>query len=284
MTHSSPADQPSEGPRRRPAAGNSFRAWRVRQDRKLEKEHAILDFLSTELVSNIEMMSELLRVSIRTANETVSRLEDLKLIRRERIMFERTPVHVLGITSRGQQRIADIQGRKPRDRTFLPRSVGISSIPHRLDLQRLRIALTAAGAEDWWPGVAYRVPNRGDVVPDAVCKCKGERLAIELERTIKSEARYAEVFGKHFTLIEAKKWGHVVYVCLTESDANRMRSLPSKIGSLFFDRTAGETFKREVEREQWVQHFTFLTREEAPEWFFDMVNSCDVSLDEGPCP
>lgn len=254
-----------------PATTDQYRSWLDRQARAFEKEAAILDFLSTEIVSNVDVLSEHLRLSLRTTNTTLSRLEALGMIRRERLSYERSPVYILGITSRGQNRIAELKDRKPRGRTFLPRYVGLSSLPHRFDLQRLRVALTAAGATDWMPGVVFRTPSKGEIVPDAVCKRGGFRLAIELERTLKTQARYEEIFAKHFRLVEGKNWDQIVYVCLTEADAQRMRGMPRKIGSLMLDEGKDKP-KREVERERWERLFSFVSRDQAPEFFRDPAN------------
>ena len=87
-------------------------------------------------------------------------------------------------------------------------------INHRLDTQRMRIRAAAAGWTGWTPERILRLTPGMKKIPDAISINKsGQRIAIEIERSCKTQKRYGELIVIYLQEIKAGKIDEVHYVC-----------------------------------------------------------------------
>lgn len=98
------------------------------------------------------------------------------------------------------------------------------TIQHYLDTQRARLAAEHAGWTAWIPGnrLAKNIKKR----PDAVATHpSGHRVAIEIERSIKTIKRYEAIFAAYLQMIKAGDYAMVHYVCPDATFAPRLSRL-----------------------------------------------------------
>ncbi|MEW6558944.1 MAG: hypothetical protein AB1412_01925 [Pseudomonadota bacterium] len=171
------------------------------------KEALVLDFLASgEVWSTAPLLAQLLALSLRRAYALIQRMERDNLLSVDRISSR---LALVGITPTGlaySQHPAAAQC--PR---FEPGRVSEAFIAHHIDTQRARLHAEAAGW-GWTPGKLLY--NAGLLkVPDALATSpNGERVAIEIERTIKTPLRYQQIIPAALRDIKAGRYDRVQYL------------------------------------------------------------------------
>lgn len=99
---------------------------------------------------------------------------------------------------------------------FEPAKLKPKTLEHRLINQRVRLALEGRGGTGWhngdrkefmaqYPGVRHR--------PDGVITlCSGAIVAVEIERSMKTRARYISIINSHLAASDAGHWHYAMYV------------------------------------------------------------------------
>lgn len=200
---------------------NSFEG---RQQRIAEKQRIILEFLLQEVWTTAQLISELLGYSspaaaYRTLNAMVR--ERLLLAHTLKLEFGR-PVTLWGLTSYG---LAMAQGKDDRGGVpFQPSRISMMQLNHRLDIQRLHVAAIRSGWQGWTDG--NRLPfGKGEKKPDAVAVTpSGRSVAVEVERTVKSDRRYYDIVVNYITIRQKFGWDGICYFCPTEAIRERVES------------------------------------------------------------
>ncbi len=201
-----------------------------RAKREQEKKDTILRLLRTEIYTRPMVLGELLGIGKRAIRNTIESLEKDGLVKRHSVrpMSDMESVVVVGITERGQSLAFDpANGEAPVDRYFDPKKYSLMQLQHHVDTQRLRIAAEGIGyVEEWLPGSMLGARKKGEKHPDVVVYASfGQRIAIEVERSIKSPKRYRSIFRYHLESLSSGKWHWVVWVSPTESISDRVRAL-----------------------------------------------------------
>jgi hypothetical protein len=192
--------------------------YEQRMARAGAKRKMLLDFLADETWTTQQIIERLLRCTRWTASRTLKAAERGKLIRVEKV----GRYMLYGITGAG---VAET------DKITMPEyefgHVREHLIEHTLETQRARIEAEALDWRDWTP--ARRINNRPDEgerrkalmksgvkLPDAiVTRPDGRKVAIEIERTVKSRRRYGGVIANHITAILQKRYDLVHYISPT---------------------------------------------------------------------
>jgi hypothetical protein len=207
----------------------------ARLARRDEKRRKILGFLRSEIWTVPEIAGMVAGVhDPRTIQSTLDGIErDQMIIREESILPNGRRVILVGISMTGQAHISHVLGKPLVDRAFERGRAGLAQVEHRCDLQRLRIQLAYAG----WSGWTYpdRVPvtektqhntHRADAIstmPDGVV------VGLEVERTVKTTARYRSILSHHVNALARKKYSRVIYTSPTEATARAVCSLMTRI-------------------------------------------------------
>lgn len=216
----------------------------ARSTRSVEKHAALMRFLSAEIWTTAEIIGELWGISSRQGvHKTLMQYEAEGDIRRHTLpVAGSSNVTLWGITNHGaamavegDSEAAYIEQFKSM-RYFDPSRLSLSRVPHHLDLQRTRLAMERAGWTGWTRGEALGFKR--ELRPDAVVtRPDGVRLAIEVERTIKTRKRYGVVIAGHLANIQQGSWQGVWYLC-----PDRVaRTLPRLFASIDVVRHAGRT-------------------------------------------
>ncbi len=173
------------------------------------KETLLLDFLASgEVWTTPPLIAQLLGLSLRRAFDQVQRMEREGLVVTEKIELGRG-VTLVGITSQGLAYSAHpVAAQTAR---FEPGRVSESFVHHHIDTQRARLQAEAAG---WTWEAGKLLYNKGFLkVPDGLATSpKGERVAVETERTIKTPLRYSQIIPQALKDIKAGRYDKVQYL------------------------------------------------------------------------
>jgi len=177
------------------------------QARAAAKEKLVVEFLASgEVYTSPAILGALLGLHPRRAHDLVQRLVRDGLLATERLGPK---LLLVGITPMGlaySEHPAAV--RCPR---FEPGRQSPQFIEHHLDTQRARLQAEALG----WTWEAGKVLyGRGwNKVPDALAiSPAGERLAIEIERTIKTGLRYSQIIPAALRDIKVGRYDRVQYL------------------------------------------------------------------------
>lgn len=176
--------------------------------RAVAKRQTLLHFLASgEVYTSIAVASRLMSVSQSSAQRSL-----VSLVRDGSLKFE--PHYILsrktfiyGITTHGLA-LCD----KYDVPYFQLGKTNSSYITHHLQTQQARLSAEASGWVDWHPGKILYGQNLPKV-PDAIATTPaGVRVAIEIERNIKTPKTYEEVIAGHLKSITKRLWSEVHYL------------------------------------------------------------------------
>jgi hypothetical protein len=172
------------------------------------KQQLVLDFLSSgEVWTTGPLLSQLLGLSARRAQALAARMERDSLLKAVKIEGFGKLQFAWGITPTGLAFSEHAAADCPRFES-LPSP---QFMAHHLDTQRCRLQAEACGWA-WEPGkLLYNKDFQK--VPDALATSPtGERVAIEIERTIKTPLRYQQVIPAALKDIKAGRYARVQYI------------------------------------------------------------------------
>lgn len=180
-----------------------------RMARAAEKQHALLQFLgSGEVFTTAQIAAQLWQIDRSSASAGLRGMEKRGLLVGETKDVRAQDVRIFGITPMG---IA-LAERFGNPFYQLGRTNGMQ-IEHRIAGQRMRLKAEAAGWTDWTPERVIRLTPGLKKVPDAAATSpSGLRIAIEIERSIKTPKRYAEIIVAYLLEIKAGRYAEVHYV------------------------------------------------------------------------
>jgi len=200
-----------------------------RAERHFEKRRRVLAFLRREIWTTAPVLRLLLDADGMVATQDVmSRLirslEREGLVVKEQILTK----NVVGITLAGQAAAAEIMDEEFVSRAYEKGRVSFATIPHREALHRAYILLAKAGWHSW------QFPDRSAPEEKAARKYRtdavatapsGERVALEIELSVKTRKRYADVIAGHLANVAAGDYSRVVYLTQFESHRKAVENL-----------------------------------------------------------
>jgi len=182
--------------------------YEERQARAQAKKDIILGFLASgEVYTSVVVASQVMAASPSAAERTLTSLVRDGALKFESHMVGSRKMHLYGITPHGLA----LMDRFDRPYFQLGRT-NSAYIPHHLETQRARLAAEEAGWTDWTPGKLLHSQGLKKI-PDAIATSPaGVRVAIEIERHIKTPKRYEEIISAHLQSISKKLWREVHYL------------------------------------------------------------------------
>lgn len=182
--------------------------YQERMARAQDKRQAILQFLASgELYTTRSITAKLLKTSEMSADRTLQALLRDGCLKIEVHLVNSRRMAVFGISSHGLALVDQVDGKE-----FELGKTNPSYISHHLQTQKARLQADEAGWTSWTPGkVLY---NQGLLkVPDALgTRPDGVKIALEIERHIKSKKRYESIISAHLQNISQKKFDEVHYL------------------------------------------------------------------------
>lgn len=198
---------------------NSFHE---RQGRADHKRRTLLRFLRDETWSSLANLAGVGGLSEPAMFKTLCQMERDGFLLRHKVSQLR--LSLWGITPKGLIFAWDENEPMETRPHFEPSKISIVTIHHYLDIQRARLAAERAGWAQWVPG--NRLPKDIKKRPDAVAAApSGHRVAVEIERSIKTIKRYEAIFSAYLQMIKSGDYTMVHYVCPDASFAPRLSRL-----------------------------------------------------------
>lgn len=182
-----------------------------RQQRATEKRVALLNFLASgEQWSTLSVLAELLKTSERNALRLLQKMTEEKLIKVDDRVMTRPPLKLYGISDHGVA-MADLDVKM---KAFALGRTNPGQVEHHLQSQLIRIRAEQAGWTNWVPGKTLYIENSNRLkkLPDSLAtRPDGRRVAIEIERFVKSRKRLGDILGLHLQQIVTGKYDLVYY-------------------------------------------------------------------------
>ncbi len=198
-----------------------------RQARRAFKRGRVLRYLRQEVWSTQELLQRVMGLRSRqAAHATLCQMERESLVRRHLIATPLRRLTLWGITAHGQAFAFDPQTERPLEAVFEPAKLGLQNLEHALMVQEVRLRLEGKGWHDWINGDRLPALDNGDKRPDAlVIDSDGRRVAIEVERTMKTLKRYRVVLLACLKAIRSGKYDRVMWVCPSQEMAERLKAV-----------------------------------------------------------
>jgi DNA-binding MarR family transcriptional regulator len=203
-----------------------------RTKRAEAKAQTVCEFLASgEIYSTPEIIAQLLGLDRSRAVACLKTLEKQGFLRSEQHYFEGRHQRIYGVTPQGLA-LADACDHP----YFEGGKTNQGWIPHRLACQRTRLKAAAEGWTGWTPERILRLDKSLKKIPDAVAtNPQGQMVALEVERNVKTQKRYADLLVIYLKSIKAGKFSEVHYIApagiekLLERTITNIKSV--KVGS-----------------------------------------------------
>jgi len=195
--------------------------------RAAEKRKKVLALLRDEIWTVTEVVAMLLGVKYAAAHALLKNMQrdDLIVSRSMFIKGSRGAKQVTlhGITPTGLAYAWDLNETTCQRQPWEPGKTNPLFVPHQIETQIARIRAEQNGWQNWTP--ARLLMNRGlPKLPDAEAKDTHEcRIAIEIEREIKTDRRLEAVVGAYISEMKInQRWTRVDYLCPDADFAARL--------------------------------------------------------------
>lgn len=231
-----------------------------RTARNEEKMRLVLRFLREETWTHIDVIQKLLGIKTRSPVHTFLRkLEAQNLIKSDflAVAYGRD-IQLWGITSNGLAHSFDEDEQYQERPTFSVKKVTQSTMQHKLDLQYVRVLCEQKGFLNWRDGSRLGLRKSGFKVPDALIDMNNQTVAIEVERTIKTAKRYADIIASHLRASRDGHWSKVIYLCPSEQVKKQLMKVFFSVKELKFE---GQVFQLTDAHYQKFSFYTYMDLE-----------------------
>jgi hypothetical protein len=212
---------------------------KVERDRvRTEKERKILFFLLEERFSITPVLAQLLKMTPNGTQRILNRMEAQEMIKAHTIDFELSAwsQKIWGLTPKGLLLVND---KNESIKFFEVGRIKPITMMHSLALQRAKAIALGCGWNNWISSTkmlqsANLSRTTWMQVPDAVAMSpKRRKIAIELERTVKTPKRYVEILANYAEMLSSGIIVEVIYIC-PENIAKRLERLFFRIEKIIF--------------------------------------------------
>lgn len=186
--------------------------YRKRMARNEEKRALVLRFLREEYCAPTEIIAGMLGIAAtQPVWRFLTKMTENGFLRHHNFIVAGRSVRFWGLTPHGVA-FSFADDEPPEDvGAFQPSAVAVSTLAHRLDIQRTRLSMEARGATNW--RYAGTLKSKGIKQPDALANVDGKTVAFEIERTVKSLRRYKEIVSDYLFNRKAHGIDEIWYIC-----------------------------------------------------------------------
>lgn len=208
--------------------------------RRAEKEKMIFEMLKDDRFSTASILGRSLGLKRTAAFETLKKMEKKGLLLQAKVEDQ----SLWGLTPQGAF-LAD-------GRHFDPKRVSVITIRHDLAVQKAKVEAMVVGwngflAERTLRQMAVKERTTWLQVPDAFAMSpRGRKVALEVERTVKTPKRYTAIFDSYCQMLADKTIQEVIYIC-TEDICRRLERLFLRIETMKVDdkvHTFNDSFRK----------------------------------------
>ena len=224
-----------------------------------QKQTKVLQWLKAEIYSSSEILALVLGLNHRQSlHKLLMTMQEQGLIRYAKVPVVGGHQHLWGITEHGQALAYDLsKNETPSAKVFEPGRISALRLKHILGLQKMKWQALQTGWSGWKNCDRGVKPQRNNEKlrhrPDALMiDPAGKVTAVELELTFKTVKRYAEeVIQSHARQICVEKsYQHVLWVCPTAQDAQRMKNLLNQAAELLSRKDSAAIRQLEAYKQQ----------------------------------
>lgn len=218
---------------------------KVKQSERIEeKQNIVLGFLAQEVFSTSEILGQLLNLSRTATYKTLKLMEKRDLIRMYPIEYElaqRGKQTIWGLTPQGALFATDFDSAKVD--FYEAGRIATSTMAHSIAIQRVKVNGMAKGWTHWISSRRLRqlaAKNKGKwrQIPDAIAvSAEGKTVAFEIERTVKTPARYEVILGHYAKMLVDETVNDVFYIG-PENIIKRLQRLFSMIDKIIINAKA----------------------------------------------
>lgn len=207
------------------SVSNTLLPPKEREARRLDRQRAILRWLRDETWSSSDILGLVMGIRSRQGiYKALCSIERDGMIAKAKlsILGERKAL-VWGITPHGLAYAFDLDERFERRPHFESSKLRVATMNHQLDVQRFRLKAEDLGYSRWVPGARLGRSSPTQKRPDAVAFTPGGlKIAVEVERTIKTYKRYEEILSAYLQSLKCGDLAEVHYVSPTCQFAKRV--------------------------------------------------------------
>lgn len=200
-----------------------------RERRRQANRDRVLRWLRLNTWSTADVLRQVAEQGSRQAIHTLLQgLSREGLVRKAVISGEfGPPVSIWGISAHGAA-MAARENEPITARTFEPSKVNMATLGHSLDVQRLQLRAERAGWI-WQPLVGEFSRSQAKYADALAIRPDRQKVAIEVERTVKTSKRYAEILVAHLAARKQGKWDWVYYLSPDQGVCERVRRVFGEI-------------------------------------------------------
>lgn len=240
------------------------------ESRATEKRQRVLAFLASgEVFTSTRIVAALVNTGLRNSQRLLNTMVRDGVLASERIDVLGGTIY--GVTPHGIA-LSSLDDPGPHFEVGRCKALFVA---HHIDCQVARLQAEAAGWRDWVPDRV--LVGRGlKKIPDAISTTpSGAKVAIEIERTIKTPKRYSEILVSHLQQIKAGYYSHVIYI----SPRNESHAVERAIRRVQTVRVGGESLRL---TDAHFVRFLFLNLDEFPGAVKLNTNSPRVAVEAHP--
>ncbi len=196
----------------------------LRQQRIEQKRQQLLSWLVDFTWTTPAIAGKVMGLKTRAGiNKTLKQFESMELIKSNSLQLGNSKnFRIVGITPNGLL-WCDDKNNNYKKPCFDVGRVALSTINHRLDVQRCRLKASGYNNLNWL--AESKLPKDLSYRPDAIIHLEDRIVALELERTAKTRKRYQQIIVQHLRQIKQGHYDHVHYVSTIDGFAVRLRKL-----------------------------------------------------------
>lgn len=239
-----------------------------RRERAQAKRRHVLRFLRHEGWTTVEVVSALLGIGYSAAHQTLAQMERDGLTTSAALFVPgrqgvvRTVLH--GITAQGLAFAYDLDEAQETRTPWEPSKTNPLFVPHQVMAQLARVRAEQAGWCDWLPARTLMRQGLAKIPDGEGTDSDGERVAVEIEREIKTDRRYEAVIGAYIaTMNTTGRWSRVDYLCPDEDFAARLARVFGRLQHLRLE-LPGQPAKVGVPDQAHLDRFRFYSHEAWP--------------------
>lgn len=205
----------------------------LRQQRIVQKRQLLLSWLVDFTWTTPAIAGKVMGLSTRAGiNKTLNQFESVGLIKSSSLQLGNSKnFRVVGITPNGLL-WCDSESNAFTKPCFDAGRVALSTINHRLDIQRCRLKASNHNKLTWL--AENNMPKDLSYRPDAIIQSESRIVALELERTAKTRKRYQQIIVQHLRQIKQGHYSQVHYVSTIDGFSERLQRLFFSISTVNF--------------------------------------------------
>ncbi len=241
--------------------------------RALEKRRLVLRFLRDEIWTSADIVGMLLGISYPAAHILLKVMErdglttSSEMFVRSKRGAQRAVLH--GITAQGLAYAWDMTEVQESRHPWEPSKTNPLFVPHNIETQRARLRATHKGWHTWRPARALMGLGLPKLPDGEVVDPSGLKVAVEIEREIKTDKRYEAVIGAYVAQMKKdERWDRVDYLCPDVEFAARLARVFGRLKQLRLEGQTGVPAKVGNLEQVHLDRFRFYSNEAWPDGKF----------------